>query len=141
MVYTKLTKNAIKRAYKAHLNEVDDEGLPTVFKVFVRAGKMESEHEACAALLYMAVKNKKLSLDSLKGDYPFQVTDAIFILIPDDSLSYPDYIRRIKTNDISTKIKVVELEEKIASLSLNKNKNKVKSDLERYNFALNILKK
>lgn len=140
-VYTKLTKKAINLAYKYHLNDLDEHGLPFIYQVFNVANKINDEYGLSAALLYRAVDYKKVSLNVLRKEFSFEVTDAIFILMTDDSLAYPDYIRRIKTNNLATKIKIAELEEKIQLLSFISNKEKKELELKRYKFALNILKK
>lgn len=140
-VHTKLTKKAINLAYRLHTKEQDEYGLPFIYQIFNVASKMDDEFGHCAALLYKAVDNKKTTIKNLQKEFPFEVTDAIFILITDDSLAYPDYIRRIKTNEIATKIKISEIEEKTQLLSLINDKNKKELELKRYNFALNILKK
>lgn len=139
MIYTKLTKEALSFAYKLHARDFDEYNLPVIFNVFVVADKIDEEFGTCAALLYQAVENKKISLNNLKKDFPFEVTDTIFILLTDDALAYPDYIRRIKSNSIATKIKITEIEENIKRLKLEPKESK--SKLERFMFALNILKK
>jgi|SRR5690554_3225445 len=139
MIYTKLTKKALSLAYKLHGKDFDEYNLPVIFNVFVVADKIDEEYGVCAALLYQAVEDKKISLNNLKKDFPFEVTDTIFILLTDDALAYPDYIRRIKTNSTATKIKIYEIEENIKKLKLEPKENKTK--LERFKFALNILKK
>lgn len=141
MIHTTLTNKAINLAYRAHLNIKDEDKLPKIYKAISIANKMENEFEFCVAILYQAVLDKKLSLNNLKKEFPFQVTDAIFILIPDDSLAYPDYIRRINTNETSTKVKIAELEYKLIKEKENKNKASKEQNIQKYNFALNILKK
>ncbi len=141
MKQTKLTITAINIAYKAHLNVKEQGNLPKIYKVFTLANNMETEYEFCVALLYDALLDKKTTLNKLKKDFPFEVTDALFILIPDDSLAYPDYIRRIKTNKVSTKVKIAELEYELVNEQANKNKVKQQQNIEKINFALNILKK
>lgn len=140
-IYTKLTKRAINLASKYHSKDLDEYGLPFIYQVYNVASKIDDEYGLCASLLYQAVDSKKVSLDFLRKEFPFEVTDAIFILITDDSLAYPDYVRRVKTNEIATKIKIAELEEKIKLLAFENNQNKKDLELKRYNFALNILKK
>lgn len=141
MVHTKLTNKAINLAYRAHLNQQDEDKLPKIYKAISLGNKMDNEFDFCVAILYQAVLDKKISLNNLKKDFPFQVTDAIFILIPDDSLAYPDYVRRIKTNNTSTKVKIAELEYDLLKEENNKNKHQRNQNIQRYNFALNILKK
>lgn len=139
MIYTKLTIKALNLAYNFHKNQIDEFGIPVVFNIYNVADKTNSEVSICAALLYQAVENKKTNLSAFKKDFPFEVTDTIFILLTDDALAYPDYIRRIKTNKIATEIKIIEIEESIKRLKINSTKSK--AQLEKYEFALKILKK
>ena len=141
MTYTNLVKKAIKLAYNLHKGETDEYGLPIIYNVYSIANNIDNEYGFCAALLYMAVENKKTTLENLKKDFPFEVTDTIFMLKTDDSLAYPDYIRRIKINPIATQIKIAEINNRISLLELKEDKGKIKIELEKYQFALNILKK
>ncbi|NLN50086.1 MAG: hypothetical protein GX149_00480 [Acholeplasmataceae bacterium] len=139
MIYTPLTVKAINLASRAHLNRLDENKLPEIFFVYSVASKTKNEYSFCVAMLFLAVEMKYLSFKRLKRDFPFEITDAINMLITDDSLSYPDYIRRIKTNELASQVKVIELEEKLALLNISKDKRMVAQKKEKYSFALNIL--
>lgn len=139
MVYTKLTKTAIDMCLISYGKDTDGT-LPLLFLAYHRASKLNEEHEICASLLSVGIEYKKLNLNHLKKKFPFEVTDALFILTKDDTLSYPDYIRRIKTNEIATKVKIIELEHKLELLELQKDKQIYNQQKDKYNFALKILK-
>ncbi len=139
MNYTKQVVKAIELAQKSYGN-IKQNNLPAIFLAYYRASKLDCEECVCVAILNVGLELKKLQLNHLKKDFPFPVTDALFILTKDDTLSYPDYIRRIKTNPIATKVKIVELEHKIELLQLEKNKQHLKQQKEKYEFALKILK-
>ncbi len=131
MFKSKLTKKAIMLVYKAYLNDFDND-VPKVIKLYEIASKLTLETEQCTALLMDVIDDKKLSFESLQKEFHFEISEAVRLLSKDDLLSFPDYIRRIKTNEIARNVKIVRLEEELKSLT---NINK-----EKHLFALKILK-
>ena len=52
MIYTALTKKAMKVAYEAHHGQTDRSGTPYIFHPFHVAEQMDDELSVCAALLH-----------------------------------------------------------------------------------------
>ena len=61
MIYTALTKKAMKVAYEAHHGQTDRSGTPYIFHPFYVAEQMDDEISVCAALLHDVGKTKELS--------------------------------------------------------------------------------
>ena len=51
MIYTALTKKAMKVAYEAHHGQTDRSGTPYIFHPFYVAEQMEDENSVCAEIL------------------------------------------------------------------------------------------
>ena len=52
MIYTHLTNEAMKLAYKAHHGQVDKGGIPYIFHPYHLAEQMPDEYTTCVALLH-----------------------------------------------------------------------------------------
>ena len=52
MIYTALTKKAMKVAYEAHHGQTDRSGTPYIFHPFHVAEQMDDELSVCTALLH-----------------------------------------------------------------------------------------
>ena len=57
MLYTPLTKKALKLAYAAHAGQVDKAGMPYIFHPYEVALQVQTEEEVCAALLHDVVED------------------------------------------------------------------------------------
>ena len=110
MVYTTLTKKALKICFNAHKDQVDKSGLPYVFHPFHLAEQMNSEDEVCAALLHDVVEDTDITFEDLeKEGFNNKVIDDLKLLTHDDDTPYMEYVKKIKLNDIARKVKLADL--------------------------------
>lgn len=110
MIYTDLTKKALKLCFEAHKNQTDKSGMPYVFHPFHLAEQMDGEASVCAALLHDVVEDAGITIDDLKEQgFPPEVTDAVALMTHDDSEAYLDYVRRIKSNPVARRVKLADL--------------------------------
>lgn len=141
MIYTKMTKKAMKIAYKAHEGQVDKSGLPYIFHPFHVAEQMEDELSTAAALLHDVVEDTGITLLELeKEGFPEEVLTAVQLLTRKGETSYLDYIREVKTNDIATAVKLADLVHNSDISRLDEVTKKDKELLGRYARAMEILK-
>ena len=111
MLYTDLTKKALKISFDAHKNQIDKSGIPYVYHPFHLAEQMDDELSTCVALLHDVAEDSDITLDDLKAEgFPSEVTEALMLLTHDDAVPYMDYIRKVKTNPIAKKVKLADLE-------------------------------
>lgn len=139
MIYTNLTKKALKLAFKHHKNDVDKSGMPYIYHIYHVALQMDDEHSICIALLHDIIEHKHLTLKELQKDFPFEITEAVRLLTPDDTLSYPDYIRRIKTSPLATKVKIADIKHNMMLERLDKVTQVDQLRVEKYAFSLKVL--
>ncbi len=109
MIYTPLTRKAIHIAYDAHKDTLDDFGIPYVFHPYHLAESMDDEYSTCTALLHDVVEDTDYTIEQLSEIFPKEVIDAVKLLTHNDDTPYLDYVRRIKTNPIATKVKLADL--------------------------------
>ena len=110
MIYTDLTKKALKISFFAHKNQTDISGMPYVYHPFHLAEQMDDEYATCVALLHDVVEDTNISLEELKAEgFPKEVTDALALMTHDDSVPYYEYIKMIKMNPLATKVKLADL--------------------------------
>ena len=104
MIYTELTKKAMKIAYEAHHGQVDKGGSPYIFHPYHLAEQMDDEISCTVALLHDVVEDTSLTFADLEQIFPKQVVEIVMLLTHDEKVDYFEYIRKIKTNAIATKV-------------------------------------
>ena len=110
MIYTKMTILAMKTAYNAHLGQLDYNDVPYIFHPYHLAEQMDDEISCTAALLHDVVEDTSLTFADLEQIFPKQVIEIVMLLTHDKKVDYFDYIRKIKTNTIATKVKLADIE-------------------------------
>ena len=139
MIYTPLTKMALKISFDAHKNQVDKSGMPYVYHPFHLAEQMDDEYSTCVALLHDVVEDTDMTLDELSEIFPKEVTDAIAMMTHDDSVPYLDYVKEIKNNPIAAKVKLADLKHNSDLTRLDVVDDKVLERVEKYDKAIKIL--
>jgi len=109
MVYTEMTKKAMRIAYEAHHGQVDKSGVPYVFHPLHLAESMEDEISCCVALLHDVVEDTDITLEDLAQVFPAEVVEAVALLTHAEDVDYFDYVRKIKTNPIAKTVKLADL--------------------------------
>jgi len=110
MVYTNLTKIALRIAYDAHQGQTDKAGLPYVFHPFHLAEQMETEDEVVLALLHDVIEDADVTLDDLRSQgFPEHVLTALSLLTHNDGSDYMAYVACIKGNPLAAKVKLADL--------------------------------
>ena len=110
MIYTPLTKKALKLCFDAHKDQTDKSGLPYVFHPFHLAEQMDDEIGTCTALLHDVVEDTPLTLNDLKNQgFPDEVLEALALLTHSDVMDYTEYVRIIKGSKTAKKVKLADL--------------------------------
>lgn len=110
MIYTPLTKKALKLCFEAHKDQTDKTGLPYVFHPFHLAEQMTDEYTTVTALLHDVVEDTDYTLNDLQEmGYPDEVIQALSLLTHDDGSEYMDYVKRLKNNSIARAVKLADL--------------------------------
>ena len=110
MIYTEMTITAMKIAYNAHLGQLDYNDVPYIFHPYHLAEQMDDEISCTVALLHDVVEDTSKTFADLEKMFPKQVVEIVQLLTHDEDVDYFDYIRKIKTNPIATKVKLEDLQ-------------------------------
>jgi hypothetical protein len=110
MIYTELTKKALKLCFEAHKDQVDKTDMPYVFHPFHLAECMDDEISTVCALLHDVIEDTDYTFDDLRGmGFPEDVIEALTLLTHDPAVPYMDYIKIIATNPTAKKVKIADL--------------------------------
>ena len=110
MIYTALTKKALKLCFEAHKNQVDKTGMPYVFHPFHLAEQMNDEASTVCALLHDVGEDTDYTFEDLQNmDFPNEVIEALRLLTHDDGVPYMDYVKALSVNPIAKAVKIADL--------------------------------
>ena len=144
MIYTQMTKLAMRIAFDAHKNQVDRSGLPYIFHPFHLAEQMTDEVSVCAALLHDVVEDASMTFEDLAAQgIPAAVIEALKLLTHDSSVPYMDYVQNIKDsgNQTALVVKLADLRHNSDVSRLDSFNDKDASRLKKYKDAIEILKR
>ena len=140
MIYTELTKRAMKLCFAAHKDQVDKSGLPYAFHPFHLAEQMEDELTTVAALLHDVVEDTPYTMDDLREiGFPEEVLAALKLLTHDDDTPYLEYVARLKSNPIARAVKLADLRHNSDLTRLNHVDGKALMRVEKYRKAIELL--
>lgn len=110
MIYSDLTKLAMRICFDAHKDQVDKSGVPYVFHPYHLAEQMEDEATTVVALLHDVVEDSQYTLDDLRdAGFPEYVLEAVTLVTHKRGVPYMDYIMQLKGNEIARKVKLADL--------------------------------
>jgi (p)ppGpp synthase/HD superfamily hydrolase len=110
MIYTDMTRKAMKFAYDAHHGHVDKSGLPYILHPVHVAEQMRTEEETAAALLHDVVEDTGVTLAELReAGFSPSVVEAVRLLTREDGIDYMDYVARLKPDPIARAVKLADL--------------------------------
>jgi len=142
MIYTAMTKKAIKLMYEAHKNQVDKAGMPYVLHPLHVAEEMEDETRTIVALLHDVVEDSDITFEKLSElGFSNTVIESLKLLTHDDNIDYFDYIQKIGTNPISMSVKLADLRHNSDLSRLDKITNEDILRVEKYKKCINYLEK
>lgn len=140
MIYTDLTKLAMKIAFETHKSQVDKSGLPYIYHPIHLAEQMDDELSVCAALLHDVVEDTQISFPELQNmGVCTEVIEALKLLTHDDAIPYMDYVKKIKENPIARKVKLADLKHNSDLTRLDVVDEKAKTRVKKYEHAIQIL--
>ena len=141
MLYTDLTKKAMKLAFEAHKNQVDKNGIPYIYHITHVAEQMKEEKTICVALLHDIVEDTDITIEDLRKEgFSEEILYAIQLLTHEDSIPYMDYVREIKKNPIATKVKLADLAHNSDLTRFNIVDEYAKKRARKYECAIQLLK-
>lgn len=110
MIYTDLTKKALKLCFEAHKNQFDKSGIPYVTHLLHLAEQMPDEITTVVALLHDVVEDSDFTMDDIiAAGFPREVTDPLALLTHDMSVPYFEYVADLKHDPVARRVKLADL--------------------------------
>ena len=129
MIYTDMTKKAMKIMVRQHKDQLDKSGLPYILHPWLVAEWQNDEVRTTVALLHDVVEDTNMTFDDLKKEgFSDEVIDAIKLLTHEDEYDNEKYIKSIATNPIAIDVKLADLKH---NMDLSRIKNPTANDYER----------
>ena len=142
MVYTDMTKKAMCFCFEAHKNQQDKSGLPYVFHPFHLTEEMDDEISATVALLHDVMEDTDYTLEDLRRlGFPEDVLEALELMTHGDDTLYMDYVAKIRSNPIATKVKLADLRHNSDLTRLNTIDERALNRVKKYQEAIKLLEK
>lgn len=110
MIYTPMTKKALKLCFETHKDQTDKSGMPYVFHPFHLAEQMSEEETTTVALLHDVVEDSDRTIDDLREmGFSEAVLAAIALMTHEEGVPYMEYVAMIKPNPIARAVKLADL--------------------------------
>lgn len=110
MLYTPITKIALRICFDAHKDQVDKTGLPYVFHPFHLAEQMETEAETCVALLHDVMEDTDTTPEQLvAAGIPQPYVETLRLLTHEDGVAYLEYVAALAHDQVARKVKMADL--------------------------------
>lgn len=142
MIYTKLTKKALKLSFEAHKEQIDKSGMPYVYHPFHLAEQMQDEYTTVVALLHDIVEDTDYTLSDLSSmGFNDDIVSAIALMTHNVSVPYMDYVARIAKNPIAKAVKLTDLQHNSDLTRFDTVTQKDLDRVEKYKKAIELLSK
>lgn len=124
---------AIQLATEAYKDQKDKAGKPYITHVIRVMERCKTEEEKIIAVLHDIVEDTSITLDDLrKEDFNEKILSAIEAITQGKDESKTEYIRRVKSNPLATRVKLNDLEDNMDIRRLNKITDKDVKRLKKY---------
>lgn len=122
-------ERAISIACDAHKGQVDKSGEPYILHPLRVMQKFTDYDEMITAILHDVIEDSSMSIEDLKSfGFNESVTNALNLLTKSNEDSYSEYIERISSNTLATRIKIADLKD---NLDITRLSNISDSDMQR----------
>lgn len=140
MIYTPLTKKAMKIAFSAHKEQTDKNGMPYIYHPIHLAEQMSDEATTCVALMHDVIEDTDMTFEQLEEEgFTTEVIDALRLMTHDESVPYLDYVAEIKKNPIALEVKLADLKHNSDLTRLDYIDDKVLTRVKKYKQAIELL--
>lgn len=142
MLYTALTKKALKLCFEAHKDQTDKSGLPYVFHPFHLAEQMSDENTTLVALLHDVVEDTPYTLEDLRAmGFPAEVLEAVALMTHEKQVPYLDYVGALRSNPLARRVKLADLRHNSDLTRLDVVDDATLARAEKYRKAIALLEK
>ncbi|MCH1940021.1 HD domain-containing protein [Holdemania massiliensis] len=101
---------ALKVATEAHKGQKDKGGRDYINHPLTVASMCESDEEKIVALLHDVIEDTDVTLEDLKKyGFSSKILEAIDCITKQPGVSYDEYLRKIKNNELARKVKIADM--------------------------------
>ena len=131
---------AIVIATNAHAGQLDKAGQPYILHPLRLMFRFQAEVERIVAVMHDVVEDSEVTLDDLRSfRFSEQIIEAIDYLTKKEGETYTDFITRVSSNDIASKIKAEDIKDNLDLTRLDKIGEKDLARIKKYHSALAYL--
>lgn len=140
MIYTPMTKRALRLCFAAHKDQLDKSGMPYVFHPFHLAEQMTDEKTTVVALLHDVIEDTDYTLEDLRSmGFDEEILSALALLTHAPDVPYLEYVAKIKQNPIARAVKLADLRHNSDLSRLDTVTPYDQSRTEKYRQAIEVL--
>lgn len=140
MIYTPMTRKAMKIAYDAHAGQADKTGIPYIYHPIHLAESMSDENSVITALLHDVAEDTNITIDDLAREgFHEDILTALTLLTHNPAEEYMDYISRLSTCPLARRVKLADLRHNSDVTRLDSIDEKTARRLKKYSRAIRLL--
>ena len=140
MIYTALTKKAMRIAFEAHKEQTDKTGIPYIYHPIHLAEQMVDESTTCVALLHDVIEDTDMTFEQLQAEgFTPEIIAALRLMTHEEGVPYMDYVSEIKKNPIAAKVKLADLKHNSDFTRLDQIDEKALIRAKKYQKAIELL--
>jgi len=140
-MYDMLLEKAIEIAVKAHSGQKDKAGESYILHPLTLMIGCKNEKQRIVAVLHDVIEDSDYTLENIKNlGFDIEIIEALDCLTHRKSEDYFDYIKRVKTNELATYVKCLDLAHNGDVSRLETVTKKDVKRIEKYAKALQILR-
>ena len=140
MLYTPITKKALRYCFEVHAGQLDKSGIPYVNHPLHLAEQMETEDETVVALLHDVMEDCGKTPDDLRAlGISEQAVAALELLTHKHGTPYLDYVRALAKNPVARAVKRADLHHNSDLTRLDRVTPKDLERAEKYRRAIELL--
>ena len=142
MIYTDMTKKALKLSFEAHKDQIDKSGIPYVYPPYHLAEQMTDENTTIVALLHDVAEDTDITVEDIrKMGFSEKICEALSLMTHDKNVSYMEYVKKLKSNPIAKVVKLADLKHNSDLTRLDAADEKALKRVEKYKRAMEELLK
>jgi len=136
-----IIEKSLQIALEAYAGKKDKAGKTYILHPLRIMGTMETEEEMSVALLHDVIEDSEFTAEDLLAQgIPDNIVDAVSLLSKVDEESYEQFIKKILSNKLASKIKKADIEDNINVLRLDVLQSIDIERIKKYHKAWKILK-
>ena len=135
-----LLRKAAEFATAVHAGQVDKSGVAYIEHPRAVAAMLDDDMGKIVAYLHDVVEDAGVSVDEVRTEFGDEVAEAVDVLTRRDGVSYMDYIRSVKKNELARRVKIADLMHNMDLSRLSEVTDEDLSRVRKYRKALAVLR-